>query len=85
LIAQNILTDPNQPVPAERMVNYEQEAETIVKASLFAPVHLNGDFSPYFDRLLPILKQGRFILRYEGPDELSGELINKLNRVRNPF
>ena len=83
LYMQNVLTDPNQPVPAERMLANPDEAEMVVQASLKAPVHINGDFSPYIDRLLDIARRGRFVLRYEGPPELMPALLEKVNAVRN--
>lgn len=84
LYVQNIYTDPNQPVPAEIMIRDERVRQEVIGASMEAPIHLTGDFYPFFDELLPILREGRFILRCEGDNESEfGEMLDKLNRVRN--
>ncbi len=85
LLVQNILTDPNVPVPVHLMLRDEGFRGQVVEASMKAPIHLTGDFSAVLEELLPVLRQGRFILRHDGPPENTNELVEKLSRNRNPL
>ena len=83
LLVQNIITDPNVPVPADLLLTDERVRREVLEASMVAPVHLTGDFTPNLDRPLEVLKLGRFILRHHGDDEASGAVVGKVNRARN--
>jgi hypothetical protein len=62
VIVQEILADPNQPNPAELMIRRPDVAETMVAASIKAPIRLDGVRPDQLDELLPIAARGRFIL-----------------------
>jgi len=83
LLVQNIITGPNVPVPADLLLTDERVRREVLEASMVAPVHLTGDFTPNLDRPLEVLKLGRFILRHHGDDEASGAVVEKVNRGRN--
>ena len=76
---------PNIPVPVHLMLRDEGFRGQVVEASMIAPIHLTGDFSAVMEELLPILRQGRFILRHDGPPDDTNELVEKLSRNRNPL
>jgi len=84
MIIQNIISDPNEPNPLSVLQNDPEMRDRILEASMKQPIHLNGDnyFYNNIDKILPILAEGRFIIRYEGDDELSGEIIDKIKKVR---
>lgn len=82
LFVQNIYTDPNQPIPIENMMENKEVKDAVVKSSLKAPIHLNGDFYPMTDKMVSVLKEGRFILRHEGDDQYSEVILQKLKDLR---
>ena len=82
ILAQNIYTDPKIETPANQLFRDEALCEQIVNASLVAPIHIGDDFLPIIDRLLPILRRGRFILRQENTETMEG-LLKKLDGLRS--
>jgi hypothetical protein len=83
LLVQDIFTDPNQPIPAEVIIKDKKMREKVVEASMKAPIRIRDDFYPYFDELLSVIRDGRFILTYDTQDESPcDEMLKKLNRVR---
>jgi hypothetical protein len=81
ILIQNIYTDPGLVPPAVSLIDDENLSEHIIEASLRTPIHLHGDFFPIIDRLLPILSQGRFILKQENIRNLPF-LLSKLEQLR---
>ncbi|MEK6796094.1 MAG: hypothetical protein AABZ39_15040 [Spirochaetota bacterium] len=79
---QAILSDPSTPIPAEVITRDEQLATEVCNASLKAPIMLCG-FSPdSIDALIPIIREGRFILA-PGVDDAAYEVMRKkLDRYR---
>jgi hypothetical protein len=65
MLVQNIYTDPNVEIPVYAMIKDEKTREDVIEASLRTPVHLNADFLPLVDELIPIVKRGCFILRQD--------------------
>ncbi len=85
LFVQNIYTDQGTtPHPFEVILSDQKEREKIISASLTTPVQLTGDFYPYIDKLLPVIKNGRFILWQQKNDiNQTKEMLEKINKVRN--
>ena len=81
ILVQNIYTDPGLPSPINSLINNENLCKNIIEASLRTPIHLNGDFYPIIDKLLPVLSQGRFILKHENIENLP-LLLKKLEPLR---
>ena len=81
ILIQNIYTDPGLALPAVSIIEDEDLCERIIEASLKTPIHMNGDFYPIIDKLLPILKQGSFILKHENIENLP-LLLDKLEPLR---
>jgi hypothetical protein len=65
MLVQNIYTDPNVEIPIYAMIKDEKTREDVIEASLRTPIHVNADFLPIVDELIPIVKRGCFILRQD--------------------
>ena len=84
MLIQEIYDDPNTPSVAGTMIEDAGVRNRVLEASLRAPIMLD-DFSPdLLDRLLPILKEGRFILRPTvGSKHDAIEVVKKVRRISN--
>lgn len=81
MLVQNVITDPGIEPPIITMLHDEKMCQRVIDASLLAPIHINADFLPIADQILPILKQGRFIIRQD-VWENAPKLLEKLEPVR---
>lgn len=89
MILQNIHQDPNVPDIFDILLNKPDIREQVLQSSMICPIHLSADghYSNHYlyshiDSLLPILLQGRFIIRYLGDDIMAEKIVEKLNRLR---
>lgn len=62
LIVQEFAADPKIPTVPEVLLNDAARRKTIMAASLRAPIMIDSFPLDLLDRLLPILKEGRFII-----------------------
>jgi len=75
VVCQEILNDPNEPHPADRMIGEPEIAEMMVAASLKAPIRLDGVRPDQLDGLLPIVACGRFILAVPCDDPATQQTV----------
>ena len=75
---------PATPDIAKVIIDDEVIKEQIIEASHITPVYLENVPYRYIDRLIPVLKEGRFILEVvcEGPSDAK-ECINKIKNISN--
>jgi hypothetical protein len=75
LLVQQIYDDPNVASVAETIIGDPAMQDKVLEASLKAPIMLD-DFSPaLLDRLLPIISDGRFILKPLIQDKEEGRQV----------
>ena len=83
-LVQQIGPDPNQPHLPDLMLEDPVMRERVVEASFHAPILLDNIAPDQLDAILPILKEGRFIvgmLYWEGFDP--HEMVKKVRAASN--
>lgn len=83
-LVQQIGVDPKQPRPPDVILEDPAARDRVIEASLHAPILLSNIQPDQLDDILPILKEGRFILGllyWEGIDP--HEQIKKVRAVSN--
>jgi len=84
VIFQEVMADPNQPHPADRMIRDGEVAERMVAASLKAPIRLDGVRVDQLDDLLPVAAGGRFMLGVPCDDPQTRQaVVDKVRAVSN--
>jgi hypothetical protein len=76
MLIQQITDDPNVEFPAFTLIKDKDISDMTIDASLRTPILLFGNFLPYIDKLIPIMKKGCFILRQTNKD--APEVLKKL-------
>jgi hypothetical protein len=80
MLVQNIYTDPNVEVPIYAMIQDEKIRENVIEASWRTPIHINADFLPIIDEIIPIIKRGCFILRQDRIEN-AAVVLARLKRI----
>jgi len=84
VILQEIMPDPNRPDPVKEMLTNGELAGRMVSSSLVSPIRLDGIAPDDLERLLPIVKEGRFILAVpcDDPDQ-QHRIVDTVRRESN--
>lgn len=77
---QQFAKDPNKPTVEEALLKDPAARDRIVAASRQTPIMISDMAAPDLNRLLPILREGRFILQVHCQDE--AEMIEVAGNVR---
>jgi hypothetical protein len=77
MLIHEITVDPNVENPSITIIKDEEIRNKVIAASLKKPILIIDDFLPVIDQLIPVLKQGRFILGQNKTENLKS-LLQKL-------
>lgn len=81
ILLQQFAKDPNYPNLPEVLFNNSKMRDKILQASMLAPILIKNILPQELDRLLPIVKEGRFILNV--PCEERNDAASIIRKVRN--